>query len=58
MTFWSKYAQRHFTIGETLLVFNAEVAWNTYKGEAIRQINCWFDAMLIACEGDYAEYAF
>ena len=58
ITFWNKYALRHFTQGETLMLFNAEISWNIWKNETKRNLNCWYDAMILACEGDYSQYAF
>ena len=45
ITFWNKYARRRFTQGETLLLFNTEISWNTWKTETKRHLNCWYNAM-------------
>ena len=58
ITFWNNYATRQFCLGETLLISNAELSWNTYRNETTLQINCWYDAMLFPCEGDCADFAF
>ena len=57
ITFWNKYARRHFTQGETLLLFNTEISWNTWKTETKRNLNCWYDTMILTCEGENSQYA-
>ena len=58
ITFWSAYADRQFTVGKTLLIFNLELTSRKVSmTDERRQANAWFDAMILACTGDFEEYA-
>ena len=58
VTFWNSYATRDFHKGETLLVVGAEMSSRPVSPTATeRQINVWYNAMVLECDADYAEFA-
>ena len=57
ITFWNGYATRPFQVNETLLVVRAEASMRQAGSEARRQMNVWFDAMILPCTGELADLA-
>ena len=57
VTFWNGYATRSWTMGKTFLLIGAEVSLRRSQGSTPeRQINVWYDAMVIQCEGEYEDF--